>query len=145
MKNGFRCKCPITSALDIIGDKWSLVVIKQMLFEQRSSFKEFSESPEAIASNILTARLKMLEKFKLVEKHKHPTNKKTKLYCLTEKALGLVPMIIELTIWSKHNVEEFNQNLNIDNQLDWVEQNKEEAYQNIKENYRQLKQKLLNL
>ena len=87
MKTHFRCKCPITSALDVIGDKWSLVVIKQMLFEGRSSFKDFIESPEAIATNILSTRLKMLEEFGLIEKHKLPTNKKANIYVLTEKGL----------------------------------------------------------
>ena len=70
MNNNFRCNCPITSALDIVGDKWTLVIIKQMLLEGKKTFKDFSESDEAIASNILSSRLKMLEEFKIITKEK---------------------------------------------------------------------------
>ena len=53
MNSSFRCDCPITSALDIVGDKWTLVIIKQILLEGKQTFKDFSESDEAIATNIL--------------------------------------------------------------------------------------------
>ena len=70
MKNQFRCTCPITSALDILGDRWTLVIIKQMLLEGKKTFKDFLESEEDIATNILSSRLKMLEKFDLIYKTK---------------------------------------------------------------------------
>ncbi|CAM1345649.1 winged helix-turn-helix transcriptional regulator [Tenacibaculum amylolyticum] len=140
MKNGFRCKCPITSALDILGDKWSLVIIKQMLFEGKTTFKDFVESTEAIATNILTSRLKMLEEFDIIEKHKLPTNKKTNLYLLTDKGLALTPVLIEMTLWSKYHVQEFNPDLNLDEKLDYVEKNKAQAFKNIIANYNEYKQ-----
>ena len=142
MKNIFRCKCPITSALDILGDKWSLVVIKQMLFERKKTFKDFTESTESIATNILSKRLKMLEDFGIVEKHKLPTNKKTNIYSLTSRGLSLVPVIMELTFWSKQYVIEYNPNLNLDKKLDWAKANKEEAYKNITESYIEYKQSI---
>jgi len=80
MNNDFRCNCPITSALDIVGDKWTLVIIKQMLLEGKKTFKDFSESNEAIASNILSSRLKMLEKYKMISKEKLPHNKKKRTF-----------------------------------------------------------------
>ncbi|MCG8476777.1 MAG: helix-turn-helix transcriptional regulator [Cytophagales bacterium] len=144
MKNTFRCKCPITSALDIIGDKWSLVVIKQMLFEEKSTFKDFSESAEAIATNILSTRLKMLEEFGIIDKQKLPTNKKANIYTLTPKGLTLVPVLMELTFWSKHQIIEFNPGLKLDEKLDWAEANKEEVFRLITENYNKYKQSLLN-
>ncbi|WP_422361906.1 winged helix-turn-helix transcriptional regulator [Reichenbachiella sp.] len=144
MENHFRCKCPITSALDIIGDKWSLVVIKQMLFEGRSTFKDFVESPEAIATNILASRLKLLEEFGLIEKHKLPTNKKTNIYVLTEKGLALTPVLIEFTLWSKYNIQDFNPNLNLHTGLDKLEQDKETGFTSIIANYNQYKRTLLN-
>ena len=58
----FRCDCPVTSAIDIVGDKWTIVIIKQMLLEHKKTFKQFSESEEAIAPNILSHRLKKLVK-----------------------------------------------------------------------------------
>jgi DNA-binding HxlR family transcriptional regulator len=144
MKNNFRCKCPITSALDIIGDKWSLVIIKQILFEGKNTFKDFTESTEAIATNILSTRLKMLEEFEIINKQKLPTNKKANIYTLTDKGLTLIPVIMELTFWSKHEVIAFNPDMNIDEKLDWAEANKEEAFKQIKENYIKYKQSLLN-
>lgn len=143
MKNNFRCKCPITSALDIIGDKWSLVVIKQMLFEGKYTFKDFTESTEAIATNILSSRLKMLEDYGIVEKGKLPTNKKTNIYTLTDSGLALTPTLIELTLWSKHNVLAFNPDLNLDKELDKVEKNKEGAYAVIIESYKKHKATIL--
>ena len=100
----FRCNCPVTSALDIVGDKWTLVVIKLMLLEQKKTFKEFSESDESIAPSILSNRLKTLEKIGFIVKQKLPDNQKTNHYLLTEKGLSLTPVIIELALWSHHNV-----------------------------------------
>lgn len=143
MKNTFRCKCPITSALDIVGDKWSLVVIKQILFEGKSTFKDFTESTESIATNILSTRLKMLEDFGIIEKQKLPTNRKTNIYTLTVKGLSLVPVLMELTFWSKQHIVEFNPGLNLDEKLEWAEANKKEAFKLITENYNKYKQSLL--
>jgi DNA-binding HxlR family transcriptional regulator len=56
----FKCNCPFTSALDVVGDKWMLVIVKQMLIEGKETFKDFTESDEAIATNILSAKLKFL-------------------------------------------------------------------------------------
>ena len=100
----FRCNCPVTSALDLLGDKWSLVIIKQMLLQECRTFKDFSESTEAIAPNILSARLKKLEKFKFIEKRKIPQNKKINIYLLMQKGLSLTPIIVELALWSDHNL-----------------------------------------
>lgn len=144
MENEFRCKCPITSALDIIGDKWSLVVIKQMLFEGKSTFKDFTDSTESIATNILATRLKMLEHYGIIDKVKLPSNKKTNIYTLTERGLSLTPVLIELTLWSKYHLQEFNPTLNLDKDLYKVEQDKAVAYKFIMEQYRQHKQTILN-
>ena len=101
----FRCDCPVTSALDIVGDKWTLVVIKLMLIEHKKTFKEFSESDESIAPSILSNRLKTLEKTGFIVKEKLPDNQKTNHYFLTEKGLSLTPVVIELALWSHHNIK----------------------------------------
>ena len=137
MKNSFRCNCPITTALDIVGDKWTLVIIKQMLLEGKKTFKDLSESDEAIASNILSSRLKMLEKYKMIRKEKLPHNKKTNIYLLTEKGLGLTPTIVELTLWSDGNVREYHSSIISDSRIEMVKKNKEEAIKMIVESYKQ--------
>ncbi|MCB9282219.1 MAG: helix-turn-helix transcriptional regulator [Lewinellaceae bacterium] len=96
----FRCDCPFTSALDILGDKWMLVIIKQMLIEGKETFKDFTESEEAIATNILSTKLKLLEELGIIVKTKRPNNKKTNLYLLTDTGLALTPILVELATWS---------------------------------------------
>ena len=136
MKNTFRCNCPITSALDIVGDKWTLVIIKQMLFEGKKTFKDFSESDEAIASNILSARLKKLEEYNIISKGKLPDNKKTNIYLLTEKGLSLTPIIVELTLWSEGNIREFHPKLYSDDRIEMVTNNKEGFIKILRDNYK---------
>jgi DNA-binding HxlR family transcriptional regulator len=105
LDTSFRCNCSVTSALDIVGDKWTLVIIKLMLLEQKKTFKEFSESDESIAPSILSNRLKTLLKIGFIVKQKLPENQKTNHYFLTEKGLSLTPVIIELALWSHHNIK----------------------------------------
>ncbi len=100
MRPDFRCNCPFTSALDVLGDKWMLVIVKQMLIQDKVTFKDFTESEEAIATNILSAKLKLLEELGIIIKTKPPDNKKTNLYFLTDKGLALAPVLVELAIWS---------------------------------------------
>jgi DNA-binding HxlR family transcriptional regulator len=137
MDDKFRCNCHVTSALDIVGDKWTLVIIKQMLLEGKKTFKDFSESDESIASNILSARLKMLEEFRIISKEKLPHNKKTNIYLLTDKGLGLTPTIVELTLWSDGNLREDHPLLNSDKRLDMVKKNKEEYIKMLVEDYKE--------
>jgi DNA-binding HxlR family transcriptional regulator len=106
MLQDFRCNCPFTSALDILGDKWILVIIKQMLIEGKETFKDFTESEEAIATNILSAKLKLLEEAGIIIKTKPPDNKKTNLYLLTEKGLALTPILVELASWSDRHLRD---------------------------------------
>ncbi|HMQ49748.1 MAG TPA: helix-turn-helix domain-containing protein [Saprospiraceae bacterium] len=100
MPQEFRCDCPFTSALDILGDKWMLVIVKQMLLEGKETFKDFTESDEAIATNILSTKLKLLEELGIIVKTQRPNNKKTNLYLLTDKGLALTPILVELATWS---------------------------------------------
>ncbi len=106
MEVKFRCDCPFTSALDVLGDKWMLVIVKQMLTEDKLTFKDFTESDEAIATNILSVKLKLLEKLGIITKSKLPNNKKTNLYLLTEKGLALTPLLVELATWSDNHLRD---------------------------------------
>jgi len=142
MEKFFRSSCPITSGLDIFGDKWTLVIIKQMLFEEKSTFKDFTESQESIATNILSSRLKLLVKFGIIDKGNRPDNKKMNIYTLTEKGLSFTPILIELMLWSKHNIQEFHPKLNIHPTLDNMKKNKEQSCQQIIKTYNQFKESL---
>ena len=109
MKKEFRSGCPISSALDVVGDKWSLLIIRDMLIKHKKTFKEISDSDERIAPSILSARLKLLESYKLIFKTKVPENKKENIYLLTKKGIRLTPIIIEFSLWGNSNMREFNE------------------------------------
>ena len=128
MINVFKFSCPITSALDIIGDRWILIILKQMLFEEKQTFKDFKESSENIASNILTVRLNLLLKNGLISKSKIKTNNKSIFYHLTDSGLSVSSILIELGIWGKENLANFNQLMN-----------KKEDASKIKSNYTHVK------
>ena len=107
----FRCDCPFTSSLDVLGDKWMLVLIKLMLIEEKKTFKDFTTSEEAIATNILSVKLKLLEEMGLVTKMQKPNNKKVYYYILTEKALDLAPVLVELAFWSDQHLRNLHPTL----------------------------------
>ena len=109
MKKEFRSGCPISSTLDVVGDKWSLLIIRDMLVKHKKTFKEISDSDEKIAPSILSARLKLLESYKLIFKTKVPDNKKENIYVLTGKRIRLTPIIIEFSLWGNSNMREFNE------------------------------------
>ena len=139
MKKEFRSGCPISSTLDVIGDKWSLLIIRDMLVQHKKTFKEISDSDEKIAPSILSARLKLLESYKLIFKTKVPDNKKENIYLLTEKGIRLTPIIIEFSLWGETNMREFNEinhieGLNSDKTL--IIQTVQDSYHSMLLNFR---------
>ncbi len=103
MSNGRKRRlsgCPIDYALDLFGDRWTLLVIRDLLFVRKRHFKELMTSPERIASNILTARLKKLEERGLIERSADPDNRKQVIYTLTDKGRDLTPVLVEMIRWA---------------------------------------------
>ena len=99
-----RSSCPISTALDIFGDKWSLLIMRDMVFKGKSTYGDFLESDEKIATNILAARLALLEYSGILSKKQHPENKAKVLYTLTAKGIDLIPLLVEMIQWSeKHH------------------------------------------
>jgi DNA-binding HxlR family transcriptional regulator len=137
MELGFRCDCPITSALDLSGDKWMSVIVKQMLLDGKQTFKDFTESEEAIATNILSSKLKLLEALGIITKSKLPNNKKANLYQLTERGLALAPIIVELAIWSDENLRDLHKPMRSGEELKQMKTDKEAFVLALKKNYRE--------
>lgn len=133
----FRCDCPFTSALDVLGDKWILVIIKQMLIEGKETFKDFTESEEAIATNILSAKLKILEEVGIIFKTKRPDNKKTNLYLLTEKGLALTPILVELASWSDKNLRDLHPGIMTGDGVEFLRNDKIAFANEIEKRYRE--------
>jgi DNA-binding HxlR family transcriptional regulator len=137
MKNYFRSGCPIASTLDIVGDKWSLLIVRDMLLQGKKTFKEFSVSPEKIAPGILSSRLKWLEENELITKQKLPDNQKENIYLLTEKGIELAPIITEIILWSDKNLR--LQNTEMYSIADaGFDQDKSTVTKNIQNNYRRI-------
>jgi DNA-binding HxlR family transcriptional regulator len=96
-----RSDCPISCSLDIFGDKWSLLIIRDMMFFNKSTYGDFLKSEEGIATNILASRLQALEENDLIEKLEHPDSRAKVLYKLTPKSIDLLPMIVEIHLWAE--------------------------------------------
>ena len=101
LKSKRRSNCPVSSSLDIWGDKWSLLIIRDLMDAKECTYGDFLKSPEKIATNILAARLQNLEENKLIEKLEHPDSKAKVLYKLTRKGIDLVPIMIEINLWAE--------------------------------------------
>ena len=99
-KNINRSDCPISFALDLIGDKWSLLIIRDLVFDQKKFYKEFLQSKEKIATNILSDRLKKLENAGLIESKVYEKIRTQKEYSLTDKGKDLIPILVEYIVWS---------------------------------------------
>lgn len=99
-----KSDCPINFALEIFGDKWSLLIIRDLMFKGKKTYGEFLLSEEKIATNILADRLIMLEEVGLIKSKKDKGNKSKFNYTLTEKGIDLVPVLLEIVKWSaKHD------------------------------------------
>lgn len=99
-----RSDCPINYALEMFGDKWSLLIIRDILYLGKKTYGEFLESDEGIATNILANRLAELEQKGILAKKPHEKDKRKEVYLLTEKGLDLIPIMLELANWSfKHD------------------------------------------
>ncbi len=96
-----RSECPISCSLDIWGDKWSLLIIRDLMFNKKSTYGDFLKSPEGIATNILASRLQSLEENGIIEKSEHPESKAKILYKLTKKGIDLLPIFVEIHFWSE--------------------------------------------
>ncbi|RZK68159.1 MAG: transcriptional regulator [Pedobacter sp.] len=95
-----RSECPISSSLDIWGDKWSLLIVRDLMFSKECTYGDFLKSEEKIATNILASRLQMLEENDIITKQDHPQSKAKVLYKLTQKGIDLLPLMIEINLWA---------------------------------------------
>jgi DNA-binding HxlR family transcriptional regulator len=100
-----RSNCPIACTLDLIGDKWTLLVLRDILFFNKSRFEEFLESPEKISSNILTDRLHKLERAELISKAPYSNHRLRMAYSATDKGRSLAPILKQIVDWGQANLD----------------------------------------
>jgi DNA-binding HxlR family transcriptional regulator len=97
----YRSGCPINLGLEIFGDKWTLLIIRDLMFAGKRHYREFLASDEAISSNILAARLAMLVEEGIVTRRDDPEHRLKAVYSLTEKGIALLPVIAQISRWSR--------------------------------------------
>lgn len=95
-----KSHCPVNFALEAIGDPWSLLIVRDIVFWGKRTYGEFLESREGISTNILAARLAHLEQRGILSKGPHETDRRKEVYALTEKGLALIPLLLEMSGWS---------------------------------------------
>lgn len=101
MDQTHRSGCPINLSLEVFGDKWSLLILRDMIFGGKRHFRELLRSEEGISSNILADRMKSLVELGLLTKADDPTHKQKAIYSLTEMAISLVPILANLGAWGR--------------------------------------------
>jgi DNA-binding HxlR family transcriptional regulator len=97
-----RSYCPINLSLELFGDAWTLLVLRDLMFGGKRHFRELLQSEERIASNILADRLARLVENGLLTKAEDPTHRQKAIYSLTEKAITLLPIIVQIGAWGSH-------------------------------------------
>lgn len=97
---GCRSTCPIANSLDLLGDRWTLLIVRDLMFRDMSAYGQFLEAGEGISTNILADRLNRLVAQGVVARRTHPTDRKRITYLLTEKGIDLLPVLLELIRWA---------------------------------------------
>jgi DNA-binding HxlR family transcriptional regulator len=100
IKVKFRSLCPIATGLDVIGDKWTLLILRDMIFFHKSTFNEFKAAPELMPSKMLSNRLKKLESMGFLSRMKGEQNKKKVHYLLEDKGMETFPIMVEIMIFT---------------------------------------------
>lgn len=103
MRTDQRSTCPISTALEIIGDRWTLLVVRDLMFAGKRHFREFLQSEEAIASNVLSSRLNALVENGIVTRQDDPSHAQKAIYSLTGKGLELLPVVVAMSAWTQEH------------------------------------------
>lgn len=106
-----RSLCPLNASVEILGDRWSLLIIRDMMLREARSYKEYLECDEGIATNILADRLRKLVVHGIITTERHPSDGRKVSYSLTAKGIDLAPVLTEMVLWAAAHEETGNQTL----------------------------------
>jgi DNA-binding HxlR family transcriptional regulator len=101
MRQDERSTCPISTALELVGDRWTLLVIRDLMFADKRHFREFLQSEEAISSNVLADRLNTLVENGIVTRREEPSHSQKAIYSFNHKGLDLLPVLIAMSSWTQ--------------------------------------------
>ncbi|WP_152363357.1 winged helix-turn-helix transcriptional regulator [Microlunatus speluncae] len=100
-----RSECPINLAVEVFGDRWSLLVLRDIMFADRRHYRELLASDEGISTKLLADRLRSLTAAGLLTRRPDPTHKQKAIYSLTERSIALLPTLVELGVWSHRHLD----------------------------------------
>ena len=107
-KEDLRSHCAVNYGVEIFGDRWSLLIIRDIVFAGKKTYGEFLKSEEGIATNVLASRLAFLEEQGILAKAPSPDDRRKDFYTLTEKGLDLIPIVLNIVLWSaKHDSKSY--------------------------------------
>lgn len=106
-----RSECPLNASVEMLGDRWSLLIIRDMMLRGARTYKEFLECYEGIATNILADRLRKLVDHGIITTEPDPSDGRKLTYLLTEKGIGLAPVLTEMVLWAAAHESTGNQEL----------------------------------
>src|ERR1700738_1070698 len=106
-----RSGCPLTASVEMLGDRWSLLILRDMMLRGFRTYKEFMQSYEGIATNILADRLKKLIAHGIITTEQDPSDGRKLIYVLTAKGIDLAPVLTEMVLWAARHEETENQAL----------------------------------
>jgi DNA-binding HxlR family transcriptional regulator len=106
-----RSGCPLNASVETLGDRWSLLIIRDMMLRGFRTYKEFLESFEGIATNILADRLRKLQAYGIITTERDPSDGRRLFYSLTEKGIDLAPVLTEMVLWAARHEKTENQAL----------------------------------
>jgi DNA-binding HxlR family transcriptional regulator len=106
-----RSECPLNASVEMLGDRWSLLIIRDMMLRGAHTYKEFLECYEGIATNILADRLRKLQAYGIIVAEPNPKDARKVTYLLTAKGIGLAPVLTEMVLWAAAHEDTGNQEL----------------------------------
>jgi DNA-binding HxlR family transcriptional regulator len=106
-----RSACPLNASVEMLGDRWSLLILRDMMLRGYETFNEFLHSDEKIATNILADRLRRLESYGIISSQQDPSDGRKLIYSLTAKGIDLAPVLTEMVLWAARHEETGNQPL----------------------------------
>nr|AUN36752.1 transcriptional regulator, HxlR family [uncultured bacterium] len=106
-----RSACPLNASIEMLGDRWSLLIIRDMMLRGAHTYKEFLSCPEGIATNILADRLRRLIEYGILTAHSDPADGRKQIYRLTAKGIDLAPVLTEMVLWASAHEDTGNQAL----------------------------------
>jgi len=107
----WRSGCPLNASVEMLGDRWSLLILRDMMLRGYTRFNEFLQSEEKIATNILADRLRRLEDFGILSSRQDPADGRKRIYSLTPKGIDLAPVLTEMVLWASRHEDVGNQPL----------------------------------